>query len=241
MLQAEFVPNQQAIVAYVTKGIKDLEVTAVKSLILYGRRQGADFPDWTERVELQQAPAASFQTVAHAEQSIDTPSGPLEATASPHKKVAVLPAISATSSLKHQKPELKWYETANSSLIIALLVLFFPLGLWCMWKYGQWSFKTKGMITGAIVLLLLISGRSEHAPSAVSSSTPPMAASASPAKTAEIREILDTPAGSLPVVKYEGESCLYANATTAQTDYYGMEALKDQLKARYHVTCVLWN
>jgi|GEM_PF-3968900 hypothetical protein len=33
----------------------------------------------------------------------------------------------------------------------------------------------------------------------------------------------------------------YANATTAQTDYYGMEALKDQLKARYHVTCVLWN
>jgi len=128
MLQAEFVPNQQAIVAYVTKGIKDLEVTAVKSLILYGRRQGADFPDWTERVELQQAPAASFQTVAHAEQSIDTPSGPLEATASPHKKVAVLPAISATSSLKHQKLELKWYETANSSLIIALLVLILPTG-----------------------------------------------------------------------------------------------------------------
>lgn len=219
-------------------------MTVVKSLVLYGRRQGADFPDWTERVELQQAPAESFQAVANAEQSIDTPSEPLEAPASPHKKVAVLPATSATSSLKHQKPELKWYETANSSLIIALLVLFFPLGLWSMWKHGQWSFKTKGMITGAIVLLLLVSGRSEHAPSAVSSSTPPVAASAPPhpqPKTAEIREMLDTPAGPLPVVKYEGESCLYANATTAQTDYYGMEALKNQLEARYHVTCVLWN
>jgi len=139
MLQAEVVPNQPVIVAYVTKGIKGLEVTGVKSLVIYGRQQGADFPDWTERVELEQAPAESSQTVATAEQSIDTPSETLGSTASPHAKGAAPPVTSATSSLKHQKPKLKWYETADSSLIIALLILFFPLGLWSMWKHGQWS------------------------------------------------------------------------------------------------------
>ena len=84
---------------------------------------------------------------------------------------------------------------------------------------------------------------SEQAPSGVSS-TPAIPASAnSPtqAKTDGISEMLETAVGPLPVVKYEGDSCLYANATTAQTDHYGMEELKNQLKARYNVTCVFWD
>ena len=243
MLEAEVVPEQQAIVAYVTKGIRGLKAEVVQSLVIYGRQYGADFPAWTEAVDLQQStlgvhPTVSAETFREptAEKVVTTATTPLKATAPP--------LISeSTARSKPVKQRLPWYETDSKSIIIALLVLFFPLGLWSMWKHGRWSLKTKGLITGMFVLLLLASGRSEQAPSAVSSTPPVPASATSPtqAKTVEISEMLETAVGPLLVVKYEGDSCLYANATTAQTAHYGMGELKDQLKARYNVTCVLWD
>ncbi len=49
----------------------------------------------------------------------------------------------------------KWYQT--NSGIIALLFLFFPAGLYFMWKYSPWSKKTHWYVTGVVVVLLLIS------------------------------------------------------------------------------------
>lgn len=49
----------------------------------------------------------------------------------------------------------KWYQ-ANSG-IIALLFLFFPAGLYLMWKYSPWPKKTRWFVTGVVVVLLLIS------------------------------------------------------------------------------------
>jgi hypothetical protein len=54
-----------------------------------------------------------------------------------------------------QKGKLRWYETESPVLIIILLIVFFPLGLWSMWKYAKWSSKAKGVITGIITLLVL--------------------------------------------------------------------------------------
>ena len=38
----------------------------------------------------------------------------------------------------------KWYQTEGG--IIALLILFFPVGLYLMWQYPEWSKKTKWII-----------------------------------------------------------------------------------------------
>lgn len=49
----------------------------------------------------------------------------------------------------------KWYQ--KSFGIIALLILFFPAGLFLMWKYAKWNKKTKWIITG-IFSFILFSG-----------------------------------------------------------------------------------
>jgi hypothetical protein len=54
----------------------------------------------------------------------------------------------------------KWYQ--NSTAIILFLVLFFPVGLYLMWKYGKWSSKTKWIITGIVFFVLIIGGSTNN-------------------------------------------------------------------------------
>lgn len=49
----------------------------------------------------------------------------------------------------------KWYQKKWG--IIFWLILFFPLGLFLMWKHSDWSKKTKWIITGIFVFLILVS------------------------------------------------------------------------------------
>ena len=48
----------------------------------------------------------------------------------------------------------KWYEKTNG--IIVLLFLFFPIGLWLMWKKSDWNSSTKILVTSFFVLIILI-------------------------------------------------------------------------------------
>ena len=48
--------------------------------------------------------------------------------------------------------ELKWHQKTSS--VILLLVFFFPLGLYFMWKNGFWSSKIRLGVTGLFILLL---------------------------------------------------------------------------------------
>lgn len=52
----------------------------------------------------------------------------------------------------------KWYK--NPIVIIALLVLFFPVGLFLMWKYANWNKAVKWVITGVFALLVISSATS---------------------------------------------------------------------------------
>lgn len=54
----------------------------------------------------------------------------------------------------------KWYQRAPG--IIALLIFFFPAGLFLMWKYARWNQKVKWIITGlfAFFFLFTINGPS---------------------------------------------------------------------------------
>lgn len=49
----------------------------------------------------------------------------------------------------------KWYQ--KTGWIIALLILFFPVGLFLMWKYTNWKKPIKGIIT-ALILIIALSG-----------------------------------------------------------------------------------
>jgi colicin import membrane protein len=45
---------------------------------------------------------------------------------------------------------------ANKAVIIALLIFFFPVGLFLMWKFTDWSKKTKWIVSAAVTAILII-------------------------------------------------------------------------------------
>jgi type IV secretory pathway VirB10-like protein len=49
----------------------------------------------------------------------------------------------------------KWYE--KTGWIIALLILFFPAGLFLMWKYTNWNKTVKWVVTGIFAFFVLVS------------------------------------------------------------------------------------
>lgn len=54
------------------------------------------------------------------------------------------------------KPETKkWYQ--QDWAIIVFLVVFFPVGLYLMWKYANWSKVAKWIVTASIGVLVVIS------------------------------------------------------------------------------------
>lgn len=48
----------------------------------------------------------------------------------------------------------KWYQ--STGWIIALLILFFPVGLFLMWKYTNWNKAVKWVVTGVFAFAVLV-------------------------------------------------------------------------------------
>lgn len=48
---------------------------------------------------------------------------------------------------------MKWYQ--KTWAIILFLIIFFPVGLFLMWKYSSWNKIIKGVITGFFVLIFI--------------------------------------------------------------------------------------
>ena len=46
----------------------------------------------------------------------------------------------------------KWYQ--KTSGIVLMIILFFPVGLFMMWRYSSWSTLTKAVITGVFAIIL---------------------------------------------------------------------------------------
>lgn len=49
--------------------------------------------------------------------------------------------------------ELKWYQKPTG--VILLLIIFFPVGLYLMWKNDMWTKKTRQIVTAVIAVFLL--------------------------------------------------------------------------------------
>lgn len=90
---------------------------------------------------------------------------------------------------KMETQSTKWYQKTPS--VIVFLVLFFPLGLFLMWRYGNWNKKTKWIISGVFLFLLVISLASGDKSSSQNS-----------AKTATSPAETTTTPTSLPVEKF---------------------------------------
>ncbi|GAB4187961.1 MAG: hypothetical protein Fur006_28210 [Coleofasciculaceae cyanobacterium] len=52
MLESAQVPNQEAFVAFIRKGISGLGATSIEKLKIYGRQIGEEFPSWSQELEL---------------------------------------------------------------------------------------------------------------------------------------------------------------------------------------------
>lgn len=80
----------------------------------------------------------------------------------------------------------KWYQ--NNIVIIAFLILFFPVGLFLMWKYANWSKTVKWVVTGILVLIIIVNGMNDD--------TSPT--SKTPNSTTSKKENTKTPAETIP-------------------------------------------
>ena len=53
-------------------------------------------------------------------------------------------------------PQKKWY-LGDQSIVLMLLV-FFPVGLFLMWRYCRWPYLDKWIVTGLFVFLIIAKG-----------------------------------------------------------------------------------
>ena len=65
--------------------------------------------------------------------------------------------------------EPKWYQKQTG--IIILLILFFPVGLYLMWKYQLWTKKSRWIVSGVLALLVIANYGKKPMSSSYSSSS----------------------------------------------------------------------
>ena len=65
--------------------------------------------------------------------------------------------------------ELKWFQKQTG--IIILLILFFPVGLYLMWKNQLWTKKTRWIVSGVIAVLVIANYGKQPTSSSYSSSS----------------------------------------------------------------------
>ena len=65
--------------------------------------------------------------------------------------------------------ELKWYQKPNG--VIILLLFFFPVGLYLMWKNELWTKQKRWIITGALALIVITNINNKNSSSDSSSNS----------------------------------------------------------------------
>lgn len=65
--------------------------------------------------------------------------------------------------------DLKWFQKKQG--IIVLLILFFPVGIYLMWKYSEWNNKTKAIVTAIILIGVIFVKTDESSDSKINESS----------------------------------------------------------------------
>jgi hypothetical protein len=105
----------------------------------------------------------------------------------------------------------KWYKSPIG--VVFLLVIFFPIGLYLMWKYMNWNNKVKWGVTGFFGLMIVIDGivsnfqsKNQSQPVATNQSPSP-APTATPSPT-PVKQ-LDLKVSNIIVKKINMDQCRY--------------------------------
>jgi hypothetical protein len=64
MLESVQVPNQQAFVEFIYEGITSLGAESIKSVKIYGRQAGEEFPAWSQKLDLESPPSLVLSTLS---------------------------------------------------------------------------------------------------------------------------------------------------------------------------------
>jgi hypothetical protein len=102
----------------------------------------------------------------------------------------------------------KWY--TETIWIIILVVLFFPVGLFLMWKYSQWNKAVKWIVTVTIAIFVLTSFASSNSTTSIKNESAP-AASSQTAQTPTPKPVkqLDLKVINLIVKRINMDQCRY--------------------------------
>jgi hypothetical protein len=163
LLEAAQPPNQEALVPVIHKGVTNLGVSSIEILRIYGKRVGEELPAWDQQFKLKanlqkdvpknlSEPSAKYTKEPILTEQVAKEQPFLDHTLA-QKRISTPDNLNTFNN--NRKP-LRWYETDSPLLIIALLLFFFPLGLYSMWKHSKWSTKVKWQITGVIAVIWLI-------------------------------------------------------------------------------------
>jgi hypothetical protein len=86
MLESVTVPNKAALVPYVTKGLRGLNIEAIKRLVVYGRIPGDDAPAWSDQVKMGAPEIISSMVTETKSVEPGTPTEVLELKEKPQEK-----------------------------------------------------------------------------------------------------------------------------------------------------------
>jgi hypothetical protein len=110
--------------------------------------------------------------------------------------------------MENQTIKHKWYQSTIGAVIF--LILFFPVGLYLMWKYTNWNSKAKWVVTGFFGLIVLVSvvsgnGSSKNQTSTANTQTPGSTNTPSPTQVKQ----LDLKVTNLIVKRINMDGCRY--------------------------------
>lgn len=108
----------------------------------------------------------------------------------------------------------RWYQAEAG--IILLLALFFPVGVYLMWKYANWPLNTKWLITGFFIFIALIIVSNSKTDTDKTAGTP-KAPSAVGVITTPSQELQDT----LPQEPKARIQAIVSKQGNFQTDFIG--------------------
>lgn len=135
--------------------------------------------------------------------------------------------------------ERKWYQEPWA--IIALLVFFFPVGLYLMWRHAAWDGRIKWAVTGILAVLIVVIAVSgavggdddeDSELAAAGASTPAVATATPPAPPtqpptqAPTEPATEVPSPTTELPEFTAAECLYMLTVQEQTGVFS-EALTE--------------
>lgn len=133
LLEAEWVPDQQAMVEFVRDGIEKLKVEPIKTIKVFGRQMGDNSVAWNQEIQLEKNSSSIYSeasTVTQSTQPFSTSSSPDAAAIAPTPPVIQEPAngdiapASTDTAIQETQNLLKRPEAVILVIFVSVILLW---------------------------------------------------------------------------------------------------------------------